>query len=59
MAETNIEEKGIVCPLMSARDPRLANGLGKMVVHCQHEACAWWIEDKQKCAIAVLGGTKK
>lgn len=22
------------------------------------EQCSWWLEDKQKCAIAVMGGKK-
>lgn len=25
---------------------------------CAKELCAWWIEDKQKYAIAVIGGKK-
>ena len=25
---------------------------------CRRENCAWWVEDKQKCAIAV-GGEKE
>lgn len=25
---------------------------------CCKDQCAWWIEDKQKCAIAVLGGKR-
>lgn len=27
-------------------------------IRCSKEKCAWWIEDKQKCAIAVIGGKK-
>lgn len=23
--------------------------------YCRKENCAWWVEDKQKCAIAVGG----
>lgn len=26
---------------------------------CQQEKCAWWVEDKQKCAITAIGGEKK
>lgn len=25
---------------------------------CVKEKCSWWLEDKQKCAIAVMGGKK-
>ena len=25
---------------------------------CDKEYCAWWIEDKQKCAIAAIGSRK-
>ena len=27
-------------------------------MHCIKEQCAWWLEDKQKCAITALGGKK-
>ena len=26
---------------------------------CRKEACAWWVEDKQKCAITAMGGEKR
>lgn len=26
---------------------------------CTQEKCAWWIENKQKCAIAVLATTQQ
>lgn len=54
-----MDKEKMICPLMSARDPRLANGLGHPIINCQKEDCAWWVEDKQKCAIAVMGGNKK
>lgn len=25
---------------------------------CRKENCAWWVEDKQKCAITAIGGEK-
>ena len=25
---------------------------------CRKEKCAWWIEDKQKCAVTAMGGEK-
>lgn len=27
-------------------------------VPCRRDSCAWWVEDKQKCAVAALGGKK-
>lgn len=46
------EEKQ-VCPIMSQ------GSIGGVVaIACQKEKCAWWIEDKQKCAIAAIGGEK-
>lgn len=26
---------------------------------CIKERCAWWVEDKQKCAITAMGGEKR
>lgn len=26
---------------------------------CRKEQCAWWVEDKQKCAITAMGGEKR
>ena len=26
---------------------------------CRKEKCAWWVEDKQKCAITAMGGEKR
>ena len=39
-----------ICPLLTT----IAMG-GTIATACQQEKCAWWIEDKQKCAIAVGG----
>ena len=43
----------LMCPLLTATTKGSI-----LVTVCQHEECAWWIEDKQKCAIAV-GGDRK
>ena len=45
-----------ICPLLTSVAPGMRGGVAKA---CQKEKCAWWIEDKQKCAIAVMGGSKK
>lgn len=37
-----------ICPILTIPN-------NPAIVHCQYERCAWWIEDKQKCAIAVMG----
>lgn len=39
-----------ICPLLTAS--ALA---GVTAISCQREKCAWWVEDKQKCAIAIGG----
>ena len=51
------EEKKQICPLLTSVVPGMR--YGKVATNCQKEACAWWVEDKQKCAVTVLGGTKK
>lgn len=45
-----------MCPLLTSVAPGMRGGVATA---CQKEKCAWWIEDKQKCAIAVIGGSKK
>lgn len=46
-----MNEDNKICPLF------LASPAFKTVkdCECRKEACAWWVEDKQKCAIAVGG----
>lgn len=46
-----MEDTKVVCPLTSI-------GQEFLFQNCIKEECAWWIEDKQKCAIAVLGAKK-
>ena len=45
-----------ICPLLTSVAPGMRGGVATA---CQKEKCTWWIEDKQKCAIAVMGGSKK
>lgn len=41
----------LYCPLfLSSQAVTNPNGW-----YCRKENCAWWVEDKQKCAIAVGG----
>jgi hypothetical protein len=42
-----------ICPLLTTT----VMG-GKVATVCQREKCAWWIEDKRKCAISVIGGVR-
>lgn len=52
--------KEIICPLLTTNtvvDKGLIK-IGTQPVICVREQCAWWVEDKQKCAITVLGGRK-
>lgn len=49
------EEK--LCPLFSIVD---ATAGCEEDCTCFREKCAWWVEDKQKCAVALTGtGGKK
>lgn len=43
-----------ICPLI--QESKYIRDLEDFM--CKREDCAWWIEDKQKCAVAVLGGLK-
>ena len=45
------EKNKLYCPLLLASDT-ISDPKGWI---CQRENCAWWVEDKQKCAIAVGG----
>lgn len=50
-----------ICPLLTtntvvSEDCKVK--IGTQPVFCVREQCAWWLEDKQKCAIAVLGGKR-
>ena len=48
----------IICPLLTTNTVVEEDGtvkIGTQPVFCLKEQCAWWVEDKQKCAIAVGG----
>lgn len=40
-----------LCPMTFANPADIS-------MKCERERCAWWYEDKQKCAIAVREGKK-
>lgn len=47
-----------ICPLLTTNtvvDESSTIKIGTQPVFCLKEQCAWWVEDKQKCAIAVGG----
>ena len=48
-----------ICPLLTTNivvDENNTVKIGVQPVLCVQEQCAWWIEDKQKCVIAVMRG---
>lgn len=45
------EKDKLYCPLF-VMSPAFETMKG---CECRKENCAWWVEDKQKCAIAVGG----
>ena len=47
-------EKPPICPLTMRVEPT-----GFSLTSCQQEACAWWDEDAQCCAVSVLAKTLK
>jgi len=50
-----------ICPLLTTNTVVGENGqvsIGTQPVICVNTLCAWWLEDKQRCAIAVMA-TKK
>jgi hypothetical protein len=51
----------IICPLLTTNTVVEEDGtvrIGTQPVFCIKEKCAWWIEDKQKCAVAAIGGER-
>ena len=50
-----MNEDNKICPLFLA-SPAFEKIKG---CECRKEACAWWVEDKQKCAITAMGGEKR
>lgn len=54
-------EDRAICPLLTANtviDEDNKIKIGTQPVLCVKEQCSWWVEDKQKCAIAILGGKR-
>lgn len=49
-------EQNKICPLLTTNTVVDENNTVK--TGCVTEQCSWWLEDKQKCAIAVMGGKK-
>lgn len=50
-----MNEDNKICPLFLA-SPAFGTYKG---CECRKEKCAWWVEDKQKCAITAMGGEKR
>lgn len=49
--------KEIICPLLTTNTVVESDNkikIGTQPVYCVNEQCAWWNENKQKCAILVL-----
>lgn len=56
-----MDKNNPICPMLTTNMVVGENGnvsIGTQPVICVNELCAWWVEDKQKCAIALLGGKK-
>ena len=45
------DKNTVYCPLLLASDA-ISDPKGWI---CRRENCAWWVEDKQKCAVAAEG----
>lgn len=51
-------ENNQICPLLTTNTVVEENGtvrIGTQPVFCLKEQCAWWVEDRQKCAIMAAG----
>lgn len=54
-------EDRAICPLLTTNtviDEDKKIKICTQPVLCVKEQCSWWVEDKQKCAIAILGGKR-
>lgn len=53
-------EDRAICPLLTTNTVIQHDTvkIGTQPVFCVEEQCAWWVEDKQKCAIKIMGGKK-
>ena len=52
----------IICPILTTNtviDENSSMKIDTQPVFCIKEQCAWWVEDKQKCAITAMGGGKR
>lgn len=51
-----------ICPLLTTTNFFYGSNTYRLskpsAIICFKEECAWWIEDKQKCAIAAMGCVK-
>lgn len=55
-------EDRAICPLLTTNtvvDENNEIRIGTQPVFCIEEQCSWWVEDKQKCAIAIITGGKR
>lgn len=51
----------IICPMLTTNtviDENSSMKIYTQPVFCIKEQCAWWVEDKQKCAVAAIGGER-
>lgn len=51
-------ENNQICPLLTTNTVVEEDGtvrIGTQPVFCLKEQCAWWVEDRQKCAIMTAG----
>ncbi len=51
----------IICPLLTTKTVLEEDGtvrIGTQPIFCIKEQCGWWVEDKQKCAVAAIGGER-
>ena len=52
----------IICPLLTTNTVVEEDGtvkIGTQPIYCLECQCAWWVEDKQKCAITAMGSEKR
>lgn len=52
-----MEKDNPICPLITTNTVVGENGqvsIDTQPVICVNEKCAWWLKDKQRCAIAVI-----
>ena len=54
-------DTSLICPLLTTRIVIQEGNTAKPItppIACLKEKCAWWVEDKQKCAVTAIGGKK-